>query len=163
MGKDAGCTPEVFVLKKLHPLVLNSEENINRYATEVGEVLKYLTIEAEFELSILTHEEGALLTLVYFARKKINLLFHNIVEKIRTVLLVDLTHPFLRVEYDPPYKLLARLKEEVLSHKECLKIFNRLRFVVVTTHKEEGLTEHFFYRAYGKNFVFSKTLLISSR
>jgi hypothetical protein len=79
------------------------------------------------------------------------------------VLLIDITHPFLRVEYDPPYKLLAMLKMEVMATRERVKIFNRLKFVIVTTHKEDGLTEHFFFPSPNKRILFSRTLLISSR
>ncbi len=38
-----------------------------------------------------------MLTLTYFARRTINLLFTNIIEKISAITLVDLTHPFVRI------------------------------------------------------------------
>jgi len=37
------------------------------------------------------------LTLAYLARKQLGLLYSNIVEKIKNVVFVDITHPFLRV------------------------------------------------------------------
>lgn len=104
-----------------------------------------------------------MLTLVYLARKNLNLLFQNIVERLRSILFVDITHPFLRVQYDPPYKLLHKLKMEIFTQRERLKIFNKLRFVVVTTHKEDVLSEHFFYKIGSSTFVFSQTVLVSSR
>lgn len=153
----------MYVLKRLRPLILNNEETINKYAFEIGEIIKYFTIEAECELSIFTHEEGALLTLTYLARRTINLLFTNIVEKIRTILLVDLAHPFIRVHYDPPYKLLAKLKREVINHPDRTNLFNKLRFVIVTTHREDPSWHHY-QLAYGHPpFVFARTVLVSSR
>mgnify|MGYP000595590844 CR=1 FL=1 len=91
------------------------------------------------------------------------MLFHKMVERIRTVLLVDLTHPFLRIEYDPPYKILYKLKMLIMNNKERVRIFNRLKFVIVTTHKEDNLKEHFYYTKNGEKYAFAKTLLISSR
>jgi hypothetical protein len=76
---------------------------------------------------------------------------------------VDITHPFLRVQYDPPYKLLHKLKMEIFLQRERLDIFNRLKFVVITTHKEDTLSEHFFYQMGEDAYVFTRTLLISSR
>lgn len=58
----------------MRPLIFNNEENINKYAFEVGEAIQYLTIEAEREISIFTHEEGALLMLTYFSKYAINIL-----------------------------------------------------------------------------------------
>lgn len=76
-----------------------------------------------------------MLTLAYLARKHLGLLYSNIIEKIRNVLFVDITHPFLRVEHDPPYKLLQKLKMEIMAEKERLKYFNKIKFIIVTTHK----------------------------
>lgn len=76
---------------------------------------------------------------------------------------MDISHPFLRVQYDPPYKLLHRLKREIFTQKERLTAFNKLKFVIVTTYKEDTLPEHFFYEVDFKSYVFTNTLLISSR
>lgn len=38
-----------------------------------------------------------------------------------------------------------------------------MKFVVVTTHKEDTIAEHFFYKIGNENLVFAKTLLISSK
>jgi len=55
------------------------------------------------------------------------------------------------------------LKMEVMASRDRVKIFNRLKFVIVTTHKEDGLKEHFFYKTPSTRFLFGRTLLISSR
>jgi hypothetical protein len=111
----------------------------------------------------LTHEEGALLTLAYLARRTINLLFTNIIERIRTIVLVDLAHPLIRVEYDPPYRLLAKLKKEVINSRERSVVFNKLRFVVITTHKENKAWQDY-QLAYGQEpYTFARTVFISSR
>lgn len=125
--------------------------------------MRYFILEAEFQLSIFTHEEGALLTLVYLVGKNMNHVFSHLLSRINTIVFVDLTHPFLRVEYDPPYKLLYKLKLQVMLYKERMRLFNRLKFVIVTTHKEDNLNEHFFYPLGHQKYVFTKTLLISSR
>jgi hypothetical protein len=55
-------------------LIFNNAENINKYTFEIGEAIQYLTTEAEREISIFTHEEGALLLLNYFAKCPMNFL-----------------------------------------------------------------------------------------
>jgi hypothetical protein len=76
-----------------------------------------LTIEAEYEVSLLSYEEGAVLTFNYFAKKAINILFTNIVERVKSIVLVDLYHPFLRLEFDPPYSYLEKVKKEIVNSK----------------------------------------------
>lgn len=57
------------------------------------------------------------MTLAYFARKNISTLFTNIVQRVKTLLFIDIVHPFIRIEYDPPYKLFKQLKKEICSQR----------------------------------------------
>ena len=129
----------------------------------MGEIIKYITIEGEYDLSIFSHEEGAILTLAYFARRIINGLFSNIVEKVKAMVLVDITHPFIRIQYDPPYRMLSRLKAEIFSDQERVKIFNKFKIVVITTHKEDNHLSKFMFTFDEQPYVFANTVLISSR
>lgn len=126
-------------------------------------MIKYLTIEAELEVTILTHEEGAMLILTYFTRRSINLLFINIVEKIRSLVLVDITHPFIRIMYDPPYRILGKLKREIFTDRERVNIFNKLKIVVINTYKEDEHLSQFHFSFGDEPFVFANTVLLSSR
>jgi hypothetical protein len=162
-GVDECEAPTVYVMRRSRVLTLGSEENINKYAFEIGEIIKYLTIEAEYEISILTHEEGAFLTLTYLTRRSINLLFTNIVERIRSLVLVDLTQPFIRIMHDPPYRAYSRLKQEIFADRQRVAIFNKLKIVVINTYKEDERQARLQFALHGQNFVFANTLLLSSR
>lgn len=135
--------PEVFVLKRHRLLTLGSEENINKYAFEIGEVIKYMTIEEELEITIFTHEEGAFLTLTYLTRRAINLLFTNILEKIRSLVLVDIAQPFIRIMHDPPHRAYNRLKQEIFADRQRVAIFNKLKIIVINTYKEDERLSRF--------------------
>ncbi len=155
--------PEVYVMKRKRPLTLGSEENINKYAFEIGEIIKYLTIEEELEITIFTHEEGAFLTLTYLTRRAVNLLFTNILARIRSILLVDLAHPFIRIMHDPPHRAYSRLKQEIFADRQRVAIFNQLKIIVINTYKEDERLTRFLLEKEGEQFVFTNTLLISSR
>lgn len=104
-----------------------------------------------------------MLLLAYLTRRAINLLFNNIVAHIRAIVLVDLTHPFIRIMHDPPYRALSTLKREILADPERVKIFNSLKIVVINTYKEEEELSKFQFSVGEGPFVFTNTTLLSSR
>jgi hypothetical protein len=96
-----------------------------------------MTIEEELDITIFTHEEGAFLTLTYLTRRAVNLLFTNILEKIRSLVLVDIGQPFIRIMHDPPHRAYNRLKQEIFADRQRVAIFNKLKIIIINTYKEE--------------------------
>jgi hypothetical protein len=101
--------------------------------------------------------------LTYLTRRTINLLFNNIIENIRTIILVDISHPLIRIEYDPPYRLLQKLKREVIDSPERRAVFNKLKFVFVNTHKENKKWQDYQFLYGEQPHTFARTVFISSR
>jgi hypothetical protein len=104
-----------------------------------------------------------MLALTYFTRRSINLLFTNILEKLRALVLLDLTHPFTRILHDPPSRMLQRLKREIFTDRQRVAVFNRLRIVVINTYKQGDALSNFHFEHGEQNFVFANTVLVSSR
>ena len=96
------------------------------------------------------------MTLNYLATRPVNRLFYNIVDKIKTLVLIDVDHPWVRLWHDPPRHQLSLIHRQVSSTPALLDVFNKLRIVLISSLNKD-------YQVYPHLFPFKKTILISTR